>query len=106
MDPLEESLDPAGSKAEAGQTGKVGANRRPGWRTFRYLSLVPPSCVVPSWYRMSMVESEERPLSRPNSRGLFRSTATAETVIGQHRGRSHTHKLRPHALHTGDQTLQ
>ena len=39
-----------------------------------YLSLVPGSCVVPSWYRISMVESEERPFSRPNSRGLFKST--------------------------------
>lgn len=39
-----------------------------------YLSFVPESCVVPIWYRMSMVESEERPFSRPNSRGLFKST--------------------------------
>lgn len=47
-----------------------------------YLSLVPESCVVPSWYRMSMVESEERPLSRPNSKGLFKSTKTdANTEI-------------------------
>lgn len=47
-----------------------------------YLSLVPESCVVPSWYRMSMVESEERPLSRPNSKGLFKSTKIdAETEI-------------------------
>lgn len=42
-------------------------------KTEEYLSLVPASCVVPSWYRMSMVESEERPFSRPNSRGLFKS---------------------------------
>lgn len=46
-----------------------------------YLSLVPESCVVPSWYRMSMVESEERPFSRPNSRGLFRSTQRGETEV-------------------------
>lgn len=47
-----------------------------------YLSLVPESCVVPSWYRMSMVESEERPFSRPNSRGLFKSTKTeAKTTV-------------------------
>lgn len=41
-----------------------------------YLSFVPESCVVPIWYRMSMVESEERPFNRPNSRGLFKSTET------------------------------
>lgn len=47
-----------------------------------YLSLVPESCVVPSWYRMSIVESEERPFSLPNSRGLFKSTKTeAETKM-------------------------
>lgn len=43
---------------------------------FGYLSLVPASCVVPSWYRISIVESEERPLRRPNRRGLFRSVET------------------------------
>lgn len=43
-------------------------------RLLMYLSLVPVSCVVPIWYRISMVESEERPFSRPHSRGLFKST--------------------------------
>lgn len=42
-----------------------------------YLSLVPASCVVPIRYRMSMVESDERPFSRPNRRGLFKSTERA-----------------------------
>lgn len=49
-------------------------------RSGLYLSLVPESCVVPSWYRMSMVESEERPFRRPNSRGLFKSVQNKHTV--------------------------